>query len=593
MDPKEEYQRRLAQRQSRVADFDNWDRRFSYLRLASGIAIVAVAWVALATGSISSSWIFLPVASLALLIAAHIRLVRQREVAQRAVAFYESGLQRLQGEWKGEGRFEPSRNGKPDLFSADLDLFGPGSLFERLSTARTRTGKETLARWLMQPASPRTVHRRQEAVRELRACLDLREDLAVLGEDVEAGIHPGELVNWASARGQLGPPWMGWLAPLLVVVSFTLLGIAIQFDLGLAVALSGFLLQAIIAMFFRTRVAQTIAAIDQPERDLELLSKVLARFEQERFESPYLRDLRQDLEAEGRPPSRQIGRLALLSDLLDSRRNQLFLPISWLLMWATQLAFAIESWRKRCGPSVQRWLEALGELEAIGSLAGYAYEHPRDPFPEIVEGRVCFDAQDLGHPLIAEDRVVRNSLSLSGDLQLMVVSGSNMSGKTTLLRTVGTNAVLAFAGAPVRARRLTLSSLAIGATLRVQDSLQEGVSRFYAEITKLRSIFDLTEGSLPVLFLLDEILHGTNSHDRAIGAEALVRSLVAKGAIGLVTTHDLALAKVAESLQPQAVNVHFEDHLEEGKLAFDYQLRSGIIRKSNALELMRAVGLEV
>jgi DNA mismatch repair ATPase MutS len=205
----------------------------------------------------------------------------------------------------------------------------------------------------------------------------------------------------------------------------------------------------------------------------------------------------------------------------------------------------------------------------------------------------CFVGEGLGHPLIPEARCVRNDVRLGETLRVLIVSGSNMSGKSTLLRTVGINAVLALAGAPVRARQLRLSSLAIGATLRIQDSLQAGSSRFYAEITRLRLLTDLARGPLPLLFLLDEILQGTNSHDRRIGAEAIIRSLIDCGALGLVTTHDLALAHIAEALAPRATNVHFADHLEDGKLVFDYRMRPGVVRKSNALELMRSVGLEV
>jgi DNA mismatch repair ATPase MutS len=190
-------------------------------------------------------------------------------------------------------------------------------------------------------------------------------------------------------------------------------------------------------------------------------------------------------------------------------------------------------------------------------------------------------------------RFVRNQVALGGDLRVLIVSGSNMSGKSTLLRTVGVNAVLAFAGAPVRARRLRLSPLALGASIRVTDSLQSGVSRFYAEITRLRKLVDLTAGPDPLLFLLDEFLHGTNSHDRQIGAGAIVRGLVERNAIGLVTTHDLALAHIADTLAPRAANVHFEDHLEAGKMTFDFTLRQGVVRKSNALELMRSIGLDV
>jgi DNA mismatch repair ATPase MutS len=336
-----------------------------------------------------------------------------------------------------------------------------------------------------------------------------------------------------------------------------------------------------------------MAQVEEPEKELEILSLVLSRLEQERFETPKLKNLRFALDTQGRPPSREIARLARLIDWLNSRLNVIFLTVSGFLLWATQLSFAIEQWRLQHGPTVRRWLDAVGELEALCALAGYAYEHPEDPFPEILESGPEFDGADLRHPLRPRTQFVPNSVQLGGELRLMVISGSNMSGKSTLLRTVGVNAVLALAGAPVRAARLRLSPVAMGATLRVQDSLQGGTSRFYAEIQRLHQIMTLTQQGLPVLFLLDEILHGTNSHDRAIGAEAVVRGLINRGAIGMVTTHDLALAHVADALAPRAINVHFEDRLENGRMSFDYRLHEGVVKKSNALELMRAVGLDV
>jgi DNA mismatch repair ATPase MutS len=348
---------------------------------------------------------------------------------------------------------------------------------------------------------------------------------------------------------------------------------------------------------FRTqaRVSHVISAVDSPGRDLTLLSEVLSRLEREQFSSPRLVELRAALDVEGLSPSRQIAKLNGLIDLLDARRNMIFAPLAIILLWPLQLAISIERWRESSGPAVARWLAAVGELEALNSLAGYAYEHPHYPFPEVTEeSAACFEGEGLGHPLIPESRNVRTDLSLSDEeRRVLIVSGSNMSGKSTLLRTVGTNTVLALAGAPVRARRLRLSPLQVGASIRIQDSLQAGASRFYAEIKRLRQIVELTRGELPVLFLLDEILHGTNSHDRRIGAEGVVRGLIERGAIGLVTTHDLALARIAEELAPRADNVHFEDQFEEGKMAFDYHLRPGVVQRSNALELMRSVGLEV
>ena len=299
------------------------------------------------------------------------------------------------------------------------------------------------------------------------------------------------------------------------------------------------------------------------------------------------------METDGAPASVEIARLRRLVEHADARRNQLFAPVAAVLLWGVQFGLAIEAWRQRCGGRLAAWIDAAGEIEALGSLASHAWEHPDDPFPELVEAGPIFDATGLGHPLVPEQRCVRNDLALDADRSVLVVSGSNMSGKSTLLRSVGTNALLALAGAPVRAQRLRISPLAIGASIRLHDSLRDGESRFYAEIKRLRQIVELAGAGGHALFLLDEILHGTNSHDRGIGAAAVVTTLARRGAIGLVTTHDLALAQIAESLAPHAANVHFEDHLADGRIAFDYRLREGVVRKSNALALMREVGLDV
>jgi DNA mismatch repair ATPase MutS len=228
-------------------------------------------------------------------------------------------------------------------------------------------------------------------------------------------------------------------------------------------------------------------------------------------------------------------------------------------------------------------------------MASYAYEHPDDPFPELSPASepTRIEAEGLGHPLLPEDRAVRNDLSLGAENRLMMISGSNMSGKSTWLRAIGVNIVLASAGAPVRARKFRMTPLRIGASIRTTDSLQEGVSRFYAEIQRLGDIVKLAGNGMPLVFLLDEILSGTNSHDRRIGASCVALSLVRRGAIGLMTTHDLALTGIVNEIEPPGQNFHFEDQLEKGRMSFDYRLRPGVVEKSNALELMRSVGLEV
>jgi DNA mismatch repair ATPase MutS len=262
-------------------------------------------------------------------------------------------------------------------------------------------------------------------------------------------------------------------------------------------------------------------------------------------------------------------------------------------MWRPFFAALIETWRLGQGGRIGRWLDALGRFEALCSLASHRYEHPGDVFAEMVEQEPLFEATDLGHPLLDESACVRNDVSLGGPVRALIVSGSNMSGKSTLLRSVGLAAVMAQAGGCVRAGRLRLCPLAVGATIRIHDSLLGRTSRFYAEIQRLRLLSDMADGDVPLLFLLDEVLHGTNSRDRLAGATAVLGSLVDRGALGLVVTHDLAIAAAARELGEGVRNVHLADRVEDGRLVFDYRLRDGVVERSNALALMRQVGLPV
>ena len=351
-------------------------------------------------------------------------------------------------------------------------------------------------------------------------------------------------------------------------------------------------------MFFNRRLRERVQAIngiaERTGDDLATFARLLERIEREQFTSPKLSAIQERLKTDGESASRRIDRLTRLIDLLESRRNQFFIPFAALLSWQEHLAFSIERWRTVSGRSISVWIDSVAEVEALSAFAALSFERPDFVFPEVVTGNPRIEATALGHPLIDPDRCVRNDLSLGTDVRLLIVSGSNMSGKSTMLRTVGTNAVLAFAGAPVFAGRMSITPLLLGTSIRVDDSLQEGSSRFYAEITRLRQIVDLaTAGPDPLLFLLDEIMHGTNSHDRRIGAEAVIGSLMKTGAIGMVTTHDLALAGMAERKELAARNVHFEDQISAGRISFDYTMRDGVVTRSNALELMRAVGLDV
>jgi hypothetical protein len=543
----------------------------------------------------------------AVLVVLHQRTRGAERVATRAARFYETGLARLDHQFAGKGVTGDRFLDPAHPYAIDLDLFGRGSLFELLCTARTQVGEATLARWLLAPAPVAVIAARQEAIAELRPRLDLREEIALLGEDVRGAIDPDALMSWAAE-----PPWhptgaergLALALPALTLASFA------AWDLGWLAALGTFAAwpmlafgaaQTAFALRLRPRVLGALRHSTQPAVHLALLSDLLARLEREQFAAPHLVALQAEVQSAGEPPSVRIARLQRLINLLDAYRNQVFALVSFVLLWRTNFAIAIERWRSVSGPAVPRWLGAIGELEALLALASHAYEHPDDVFPALIdrtpsvdgEGPPLVDGTKLGHPLLPLDRCVRNNVRIGDPHRVLIVSGSNMSGKSTLLRTVGVNVVLALAGSTVRAERLRLTPLAVGAAIRIVDSLQDGTSRFYAEVKRLSQIVEVSRGPLPLLFLLDEILSGTNSHDRAIGAEAIVRTLASGHAIGFVTTHDLALARIADGIGAHAANVHFEDHLEDGRMCFDYTMRPGVVTKSNALALMRAVGLEV
>jgi hypothetical protein len=604
-----QYDRRLEARRATLAQSEKRHNTLGFLRTVTVVAAAVILYLAWGENPVLADWWLLAPFVVFLWLGSRLhRLMNEQARVGRSIAFYERGIARLEGRWAGTGETGARFADEHHLYGLDLDLFGNESLFQLLSSARTRMGEDTLAAWLLAPAPPEAIEARQKAVVELAPKLDLREDLAVLGEDARVGVHPEALAAWGERAPLLKPsPFriVAWLLSALGVLALfagmTYLVAAMGFlslpettvSLLRAYFLFMLIVLALVLWRFKKTTDRIMAEVDEAARDLALLSGVVRRLEAEQFSSPRLRQVRSQLDTEGKPPSRRLAQLRRLIDLVDSRGNAFMAILGPLLLWDLHLSYALEDWRQVSGPAMRRWLNAVGEIEALSSFAGYYYEHPNDIFPEFTADSPCFEGEALCHPLLADNVVVPNDVSLSKDLRVLVISGSNMSGKSTLLRTVGVNAALAQAGAPVRARRLRLSHVSLGASIRVQDSLQAGASRFYAEITRLRQIMQKAASDPPLLFLIDEFLHGTNSHDRRIGAEAIVKGLVERGAVGLVTTHDLALAHIADSLGTRGRNVHFEDHLEDGKMTFDYRMRPGIVEKSNAIALMRSVGLEI
>jgi len=587
--PRGAYTRLREETQTRLARLQQWDRRLGYAKIA--VALLAVVLLIRFLHLLHGVW---PLAAAAAVFAAlavvHERVLASIRTLTSIVAFYQRGLARIEGNWPGTGEAGERFLDPVHPYARDLDIFGKGSLFEMLSTVRTRAAEETLARWLLEAAPPAEVQARQQAVRELQPRTGLRERLFTAGNRVRLGLRPAELIAWAERETHFASPWLALPFAALAVLWAGIVVYGLfrgTYEAILAISVANYAANS----YFWKRLGASPEAIEDATQDLDLLAQLLAIFEREPFTSPRLKALQSELRAEGIASSVAVKRLDRITQCLESGRNLIVRFINPYIFFNAQFTLMAESWRRRYGPPIRGWLAAVGEMEALAALSSYAFEHPHDAWPEHDAARPCFEAEGLAHPFMPEDKAVRNDLTLGDGLQLIVLSGPNMAGKSTLIRAIGVNAVLAQCGAPVRAARLSMSPLAVGASICVLDSLHGGVSRFYAEIKRLKLISDLARGPIPALFLLDELLSGTNSRDRLAGTEFIVRNLVGHGAMGMVTTHDLALAQIPETMNGAARNYHFEDRLEDGKLIFDYKLKPGVVQTSNALKLMQSIGL--
>lgn len=552
----------------------------------------AVAWAHLAKNG--PAWAVLTISLLlfVVLVVVHGRVIRDKDRAAAALRFHERGLARLNGTWK-DLPFAAEIGAAPNHpFAGDLDLFGKGSLYHFIDRTETRFGRTHLASWLRGGvgAFPENVEARQDSVKELTNRLDFRENLFALGALLgDEKPDPVPMITWAEGGVPISVP--GFL-PILTIILPTITVLAIAFHSSLPhggwLALGMVILQLVVVAPIRNQVRQVLAAASSREGALTAYADMLQLIENQKFESALNASLIEKLKG----ATDAMGNLRTVLAFVDARHNEVFrLFISPLLLWDANSAFALERWRKKHGKRVRAWLEALGEIEALSSLAALAFDEPDFAFPTFAKAP-RFKAKKLGHPLIARDRRVANDVGLGDpDPLALIVTGSNMSGKSTLLRAIGVNAALALAGAPVCAEALEIGDCRVATSMRISDSLEGGISHFYAELQKLKLVIDLARGNKPVLFLLDEILHGTNTRERLIGARAVARELVAAGAIGAISTHDLAIGDLEEELGARVKNVHFEEQVEDEKMTFDYKLRDGVVQSSNALRLMKIVGL--
>jgi MutS domain V len=543
-------------------------------------------------------WGYLPALACALGYAAlafwHGRLLETEARARAEGDYHCRGEERLTGAWHAHPPGGPPLEQLGDHpYAADLDVFGHGSLFQLLDEAATAHGEERLAAWLSSPATPDEVLRRQAQVRELAARPRFRQDLSVEGRlGGNARVSPAAFLAWAESPPSLDG--VAWLRPLALVVP---LAWALTVALALADQVPGevpwlsLLVPVSLLAVARGGIQESFAGLELGQRGAERLAGALQHLEREPFTSPALRGLAQG-EGTSPAPSAAMRQFARLAGLAEQRRNQLHVVLNVLTLWDLHVFFRLDDWRRRYGRQARDWLDRLADVEALACLGGYLHDRPDLVMPDVLPVGPRFTATGLAHPLL--DGAVSNDVDLEGPGRILLVTGSNMSGKSTLLRAIGLNTVLALAGGPVSARQLLLSRLHTWTSMRVQDSLEQGVSFFYAEVRRLKQVLEgAATHPRAALVLVDEMLLGTNTRERRLASGEVLRLLVATGCIGAVTTHDLSLAELAREPGSTLIPVHFQDVLDDGQMHFDYTLRPGVVESTNALRVLALAGIPV
>ncbi len=559
------------------------------------VAILAIGFLAIARKSLPLGAALLPVPFV--IYAGRLSKRRNRALLQtlRLSRCYEVGVDRLENRWQGKGRKgDEFAQGDRD-YQYDLNVLGEGSLFELLCTCRTQIGRQRLAEYLLSAPPVEQILGRQEAVNELRTRRELCDRINGIGEFSFQEVHWGTISEWLEQPAATAHAGIRFLA----LMSCLSLGTIVLLGFSTAIAWAHVLpwiavllvMNSGLGLLYRDRVLRSLEAIRALSLELGILREGIGILQSQKFRSPLLTQLVESV-AENQPLL-ELRRLERLANVMTERDKEWFYAFSRTLLIGTQTFLCMERWKARHGESLGRWAQALGEFEALLAISTYAYEHPDHTFPRFVSNETRFEAKGLGHPLLATDNCVVNDVRLNSENRFYIISGSNMAGKSTLLRTIGLNAVLAYAGAPVAAKELTLSRFSICASFGVQDSLLDGKSKFLAEIDRLRRALTLPAELRPVLFLIDEILGGTNSADRRKVVEAVIRALMQQGAVGGISTHDLALTELADSAEWRGTNAHMASRTESDPLAFDYLLKAGAATQSSALAIARMAGLEV
>ncbi len=596
MTPETTYQDRLHKIKSQQKKRLTKKSLFAWLRLVNVAAIAATfTWL----GPIH---LLLAVCTAIVLLAIFIRLI-YRDLSNRSAikqlgilySINEEELLALKGHYFqfGDGMTHMI---KDHPYAADIDILGHASLFQLVNRTTSAPGEAQLAQWLLHPAPSDEILRRQEAVKELSGKTEWQQALRAYGK--RSSIQEQtvrRLQQWiAEPVAYFQQPYWKWLRIVLPVIILAVCTSAIAGWIPDSIMYASLLLYAALAYQVNKVVAPLHERLSHMVGELETLSDSIALIEKEPFHAGLLLQVQTAFTGNGLAASGKIRQLKKLLDRLDLRYNIVVaVPLNILLLWNLQQVLGLEKWKKAQVTAVESWFHHLGIAEALSSFATIHFNNPGWVFPVFKQDHFYIKANSLGHPLIPGMKRVNNDIDIEHRGELMLVTGSNMAGKSTYLRSVGVNVVLAMAGAPVCARLFALSPVQLVSSMRIADNLEESTSTFYAELKKLKTVIDKVNAGEKVFILLDEILRGTNSLDRHKGSVALIRQLIRQKAAAIIATHDLALAEIKNEFPSNILNFHFDAQVNGEELYFDYLLKPGICQSLNASILMKKIGIDM
>ena len=594
--PQNFYENKITDLQKQLQQLLQKKSLFGWLRFAVVVVLVAAIYILLPSGLlyVAAAAIILMIFFTRLLLI-DLRNKANIEKTRYLININKDELKALSHDYY---HFEDglAHSPKEHLYSNDLDIFGRASLFQYINRTASEMGSALLADWLLHPADTAILQQRQTAIKELAIETEWRQQLQALGKQKKIQTATQQrLQNWLNEpKGFSSAKYWAWLRFVLPGILLTILALNIAGIVPYQIRNMALLVFAIIAYFIAKKVAPIHQYLSKIVSELEVMAGSIELIEKLHCTTELLTGMQKQFLQKNYASSSALKELKGIVEKLDLRFNPVvFIPLDVLLQWDLQQVLALDKWKKKYHQHALQWFNMLAQFEALSSLATLSFNHPEWYFPVFKESHFFMQGKQIGHPLINVSKRVNNDIFINESGEIMLITGSNMAGKSTYLRSIGINVVLAMAGAPVCAESFTLSPVQIISSMRISDNLEESTSTFYAELKKLKTVIDLVNEGAKVFILLDEILRGTNSLDRHTGSVALLKQLIKKHAAGIIATHDVELAQLKETFPRNILNYHFDAQVSNNELYFDYKLKTGVCESLNASILMKKIGIEL